>query len=59
MQRFSEGLRNFAAHNGKPERYREMITRGLLFLIRERMTRALTAFAMFLREAFVGHTPPS
>jgi hypothetical protein len=41
MQRFSEGLRNFASRNGKPERYHETITWAFLVLIRERITRAL------------------
>jgi hypothetical protein len=40
MRRFSEALRNFAAHNGKPERYHETVTWAFLFLIREQMTRA-------------------
>jgi hypothetical protein len=40
-RRFSEALRNFAAHNGKPERYHETVTWAFLFLIRERMTTAL------------------
>jgi hypothetical protein len=40
MQRFSISLGQFAAANGKPERYNETITWALLLLIRERMVRA-------------------
>ena len=40
MQRFSEALRNFAAYNGRPDRYHETITWAFLFLIRERMARS-------------------
>lgn len=39
MRRFSEGLKKFAAYNGKPDRYHETITWAFLFLIRERMAR--------------------
>jgi len=39
VRRFSEGLRSFAAHNGKPDRYHETITWAFLFLIRERVAR--------------------
>lgn len=39
MRRFSDGLRNFAAHNGKPERYHETITWAFLLLIHERLAR--------------------
>jgi hypothetical protein len=40
MRRFSQGLRNFAAHHGKPERYHETITWAFLLLIHERLARA-------------------
>ena len=40
MRRFSQALKNFAAHNGRPDRYHETITWAFLFLIRERMARA-------------------
>lgn len=40
MRRFSEGLKKFAIHNGKPDRYHETITWAFLFLIRERMAKA-------------------
>ena len=40
MRRFSEALKNFAAFNGKPDRYHETITWAFLFLIRERMARS-------------------
>jgi hypothetical protein len=39
-RRFSEGLKNFAIHNGKPDRYHETITWAFLFLIRERLARS-------------------
>ena len=40
MQRFSQALKAFAAHNGRPDRYHETITWAFLFLIGERMARA-------------------
>ena len=40
MRRFSQALKAFAAHNGRPDRYHETITWAFLFLIGERMARA-------------------
>jgi len=37
IERFSAGLRNFAAAKGKPGLYHETVTWAYLFLIRERM----------------------
>ena len=39
IQRFSCALRNFAAQQGKPERYHETITWAFLLLTGERMAR--------------------
>lgn len=40
IDRFSSSLRNFAAANGKPDRYNETVTWAFLLLIRERIARA-------------------
>lgn len=40
LTRFSEKLRNFAEHLGKPQLYHETITWGHIFLIHERIMRA-------------------
>lgn len=40
MGRFSEALKNFAAHNDKAQRYHETITWAFFLLIRERMTKS-------------------
>jgi hypothetical protein len=39
LERFSAGLKRFAAAAGKPDRYHETITWAYLFLIHERMER--------------------
>jgi hypothetical protein len=39
LRRFSEALKNFAAHYGKPERYHETVTWAFALLIRERIAR--------------------
>lgn len=39
LTRFSEGLKRFAAANGKPNLYHETITWAYVFLIHERMQR--------------------
>lgn len=39
LGRFSAALMNFAAANGKPDRYHETITWAFLLLIRERLAR--------------------
>ena len=39
LRRFSAALMNFAAANGKPDRYHETITWAFLLLIRERVAR--------------------
>lgn len=39
LARFSEGLKRFAAANGKPNLYHETITWAYVFLIHERMQR--------------------
>ena len=41
LERFTTNLRNFAAHLGKPQLYHETITWGHIFLIHERMMRAV------------------
>jgi hypothetical protein len=43
LNRFSTGLRRFAAAQGKPDLYHETITWAYLLLIRERMARGSTA----------------
>lgn len=40
MGRFAEGLKKFAAAQGKPERYHETITWAYVFLVAERRARA-------------------
>jgi hypothetical protein len=40
LTRFSDGLKRFAAHNGKSDRYHETITWAYIFLINERMKRS-------------------
>jgi hypothetical protein len=40
LQKFSDGLRRFAAAHGRADRYHETITWAYLFLIRERMACA-------------------
>lgn len=40
LARFTQGLKNFARHHGKPGRYHETITWAYIFLIHERMVRA-------------------
>jgi len=40
LEKFSGGLRRFAAAQGRPERYHETITWAYFLLIRERMARA-------------------
>ena len=40
LARFTNGLKNFAAHLGKPELYHETITWGHIFLIHERIVRS-------------------
>jgi hypothetical protein len=50
IARFRDGLRRFAAAQGKPERYHETITLAYLFLIHERLAatggeEGFTAFA--------------
>jgi hypothetical protein len=40
LERFSEGLKRFAAAQGKAQRYHETITWAYLLLIRERLARA-------------------
>jgi len=47
MRCFSDGLKKFAAHNGKPERYHETITWAFLLLIRERLARSLSGIEEF------------
>jgi len=42
LERFSEKLRNYATHLGKPQLYHETITWGHIFLIHERIMRAGT-----------------
>jgi len=42
IERFSAGLRNFAAVKGKPGLYHETVTWAYLFLIRERMLQRET-----------------
>jgi hypothetical protein len=42
LARFSEGLKRFAAANGKPNLYHETITWAYVFLIHERMQRGGT-----------------
>ena len=39
LVKFSEGLKRFAAANGKPNLYHETITWAYVFLIHERMQR--------------------
>lgn len=43
LERFSNGLKRFAAAKGKPQLYNETITHAYFFLIRERMARSVTA----------------
>jgi hypothetical protein len=43
LERFSNGLKRFAAARGKAQLYHETITWGYLLLIRERMARAACA----------------
>ena len=40
LERFFSALKNFAAANGKPDRYNETVTWAFLLLIRERIARA-------------------
>ena len=40
LSRFSEALKRFAGHLGKPDLYHETITWGHIFLIHERMLRS-------------------